>query len=99
MRVAEAIELMTKAMLQRVVDSFTKDFPRSDEERAREIILRNTGELTDPQRIEAVLRFDGLLQDQIRQTCVLEALMGSPDCAASELDVVEKCHPAPARST
>ena len=89
MRVAEAIELMTKAMLQRVVDSFTKDFPRSDEERAREIILRNTGELTDPQRIEAVLRFDGLLQDQIRQTCVLEALMGSPDCAASELDVVE----------
>ena len=89
MRVAEAIKLMTKAMLQRVVDSFTKDFPRSDEERAREIILRNTGELTDPQRIEAVLRFDGLLQDQIRQTCVLEALMGSPDCAASELDVVE----------
>ncbi|WP_420633003.1 hypothetical protein [Candidatus Palauibacter sp.] len=43
MRVAEAIELMTKAMLQRVVDSFTKDFPKSDEERAREIILRNSG--------------------------------------------------------
>ncbi|MYA34799.1 MAG: hypothetical protein F4164_01345 [Gemmatimonadales bacterium] len=90
MRVAEAIELMTKAMLQRVVDSFTKDFPKPDEERAREIILRNTGELTDPQRIEAVLQFDGRLQDQIRQTCVLEALIGSPDCSASELDVVER---------
>ena len=90
MRVAEAIELMTKAMLQRVVDSFTKDFPKSDEERAREIILRNTGELTDPQRIEAVLQFDGRLQDQIRQTCVLEALIGSPDCTASELDIVER---------
>ncbi len=89
MRVADAIELMTKAMLQRVVDSFTKDFPKSDEERAREIILRNTDELTDPQRIEAVLSFDGRLQDQIRQTCVLEALIGSPDCSASELTVVE----------
>ena len=90
MRVADAIELMTKAMLQRVVDSFTKDFPKPDEERAREIILRNTGELTDPLRIEAVLRFDGRLQDQIRQTCVLEALIGSPDCSASELDIVER---------
>ena len=91
MRVAEAIELMTKAMLQRVVDSFTKDFPKPDEERAREIILRNTGELTDRyERIEAVLQFDGRLQDQIRQTCVLEALIGSPDCSASELDVVER---------
>ncbi|WP_423927074.1 SAP domain-containing protein [Candidatus Palauibacter sp.] len=89
MRVDEAIELMTKGLLQRVVDSFTKDFPKSDEERAREIILRNSGELTDPRRIEAVLAFDGRLQDQIRQTCVLEALIGSPDCTASELDVVE----------
>ena len=89
MRVAEAIELMTKAMLQRVVDSFTKDFPRADEERTREIILRNTDELTDPERIEAVLRFDGLLRDQVLQTCVLEALISSPDCAASELHVVE----------
>lgn len=30
---------MTKAYLQRIIDSFTKDFPRLDEERAREIIL------------------------------------------------------------
>lgn len=89
MKVADAIELMTKGLLQRVVDSFTKDFPRSDEERAREIILRNTDELTDPRRIEAVLSFDGRLQDQIRQTCVLEALIGSPDCSSSELEIVE----------
>lgn len=55
MKVSEAIELMTKAYLQRVIDSFTKDFPKPDEERAR-LILRNVDELTDPERIAGVYR-------------------------------------------
>ena len=98
MRVADAIELMTKAMLQRVVDSFTKDFPKSDEERAREIILRNTDELTDPQRIEAVLSFDGRLQDQIRQTCVLEALIRFTRLQCLGVDRCGERHATPATS-
>jgi len=89
-KVSEAIELMTKAYLQRIIDSFTKDFPKPDEERAREIILRNVDELTDPERIAGVLQFDGFFADQILHSYILEALVNSPDCSASEADIVQQ---------
>ena len=41
MKVADAIQQMSKLPLQRIVDSFTKDFPKPDENQARDIILRN----------------------------------------------------------
>lgn len=89
MKVADAIKQMSKLPLQRIVDSFTKDFPRPDEDQARDIILRNVEELTDPERIAAVLRFDGPFSEQIRQTCMLEAFVNRPDWSASEQDIVE----------
>lgn len=52
MKVAEAVEQMTALYLRRIVDSFTKDFPKPEEERAREIIVQNVDELTDPGRIQ-----------------------------------------------
>lgn len=51
MKVSEALEHMTKSFLHRLIDSFTRDLPKPDEEKAREIILRNSEELTDPERI------------------------------------------------
>ena len=89
MKVADAIKQMSKLPLQRIVDSFTKDFPKPDENQARDIILRNVEELTDPERIAAVLRFDGPFSEQIRQTCMLEAFVNRPDWSASEQDIVE----------
>lgn len=89
MKVSDAIELMTKAYLQRIIDSFTKDFPKLDEERAREIILRNVDELTDRDRIATVLQFEGLYAEQILLAYILEALVNSPDCAASEAEIFE----------
>ena len=41
MKVADAIKQMSRLPLQRIVDSFTKDFPKPDENQARDIILRN----------------------------------------------------------
>ena len=67
MKVADAIKQMSKLPLQRIVDSFTKDFPKPDEDQARDIILRNVEELTDGKRITTVLQFDGPFKDQIRQ--------------------------------
>ena len=92
MKVADAITEMSKLPLQRIVDSFTKDFPKPDENQARDIILRNVEELTDPERISTVLRFDGPFSEQIRQTCMLEAFVNRPDWSASEQDVVESLH-------
>ena len=92
MKVADAIKQMSKLPLQRIVDSFTKDFPKPDENQARDIILRNVEELTDPERISTVLRFDGPFSEQIRQTCMLEAFVNRPDWSASEQDIVEGLH-------
>ena len=89
MKVADAIKQMSKLPLQRIVDSFTKDFPKPDEDQARDIILRNAGELTNPARIATALQFDGSFSDQIRQTCTLEAFVNRPDWSASDQDIVD----------
>ena len=89
MKVADAIKQMSKLPLQRIVDSFTKDFPKPDEEQARDIILRNVEELTDGKRITTVLQFDGPFKDQIRQILMLEAFVNRPDWSASEQEIVE----------
>ena len=89
MKVADAIKQMSQLPLQRIVDSFTKDFPKPDEVQARDIVLRNVDELTDPERISAVLRFDGPFGDQIRQSCMLEAFVNRPEWSASEQEMVE----------
>ena len=89
MKVADAIKQMSKQPLQRIVDSFTKDFPKPDEAQARDIILRNVEELTDGKRITTVLQFDGPFKDQIRQILMLEAFVNRPDWSASEQDIVE----------
>ena len=89
MKVADAIKQMSKLPLQRIVDSFTKDFPKPDENQARDIILRNVEELTDGKRITTVLQFDGPFKDQIRQILMLEAFVNRPDWSASEQEIVE----------
>lgn len=90
MKVSEAIQEMTKSYLHRIIDSFTRDFPKHDEERAREIILRNVEELTDPTRVASVLTIGGPFSDQILMAYILEALVNRPDCAATEAEIVDE---------
>lgn len=88
MRLTDVVGLMTKAYLHRIIDSFTKDLPKGDEEKARELILRNTSELTDRDRIARALRFEGSYCDRILQEYILEALVNRPEHAASEEDLI-----------
>lgn len=89
MKVADAVQQMSSLPLQRIVDSFTKDFPKLDAPQARDIILRNVDELTDPRRITSVLRFDGAFSEQIHRKCVLEGFVGRQDWAATENEIIE----------
>ncbi len=84
MKVAETVRHMTKQYLHRIIDSFTKDITKPDEERSREIIARNAEELTDPLRIKTVLSREGLFSDQLLETYILEALVNRPNHAATE---------------
>jgi hypothetical protein len=90
MKVPDAVQEMSKQYLHRVIDSFTKDFPKPDEDRAREIIVRNVDELTDPDRILSVLRFEGTFSDQILFAYILEALVNRPNFLASEQDLIDE---------
>ena len=75
MRVDDAVKNMTKSYLDRVIDSFAKDFPKLDEEKSRETIVRNADELTDPGRIRRQLTFTGTkYSDRILQTYILRHL-------------------------
>lgn len=55
MKVADAVDHMTALYLWRIIDSFTKDFPKPEASRTREIILQNVDELTDAGRIDRKL--------------------------------------------
>jgi hypothetical protein len=90
MKVSEAVEHMTKSYLHRIIDSFTKDLPKPEEERAREIIVKNAEELTDPERTRNVLTFEGAYEERIVQTYVLEALINRPEHLASEEEIIEE---------
>lgn len=91
MRVSDAVEHMTKAYLQRIVDSFAKDFPRLDEDRSRETIVRNVEELADPDRIQKRLSFsDVSYSDRVLQKSILEVLLNDLDRQCREEEIVEK---------
>lgn len=91
MRIADAVQQMTKSYLYRVVDSFTRDFPKTDEERAREIIVKNAAELVDTKRIEAGLAFRTRpYEERILQGNILESLLERPGRAATEAELIEE---------
>lgn len=89
MRVEDAVSYMTKWYLERVIDSFAKDFPKLDEDRAREVIVNNVDELTDASRIKRQLSFDGqIYSDRILQVYVLEYLLGTPERQSDEAAII-----------
>lgn len=91
MKVAEAVQHMTKSYLHRIVDSFTKDFPKTDEQRSREIIVKNTTDLTDPGRIEGGLAFSGRpYEERILERSILEAILEHPGRSASETHIIDE---------
>jgi hypothetical protein len=85
MRVTDAVQEMSKLYLQRIIDSFTKDYPRiPDETRAREIILANSEEMTSPERVASALSMESSFADQLLFAFILESLIHQPDSSAGE---------------
>lgn len=90
MRVDDAVNHMTKWYLERIIDSFTKDFPKLDEDRARDVIVSNVDELTDQDRIHRQLSFEGhTYSDRILQTYILEFLLSSQEQIAGEAEIID----------
>lgn len=90
MKVSEAVQYMTKMYLQRVIDSFTKDFPKPTQERAREIVLDHAGELTDSERVTNQLDLTGYpYSKRALYWYVLETMLNDHDYTAPEAQIAE----------
>jgi len=85
MKVSEAIKFMSKSYLNRIVDSFTKDFSKQSESQARDTIIKNLKELADLSRIKNLLNiYKEKYHQQILQINILESLLNNPDHTAEE---------------
>lgn len=88
MKIADAVQHMSKSYLHRIIDSFTEDIPKRDTEHSRNTIVRHAEDLSDPGRIRK--RLDDRYRDypdRILKTFVLETFLNLPDGVASEDDI------------
>jgi len=90
MKVDETIQLMSKTYLHRIIDSFAKDFPKHDEQKSIEIILKNSKELTDFKRFENVLKFECNYTNQLLLKSILEVIINKPDQFSSEEEIIDE---------
>jgi len=89
MKIAEAVKLMSKSYLNRIVDSFAKDFSKQSESQARETITKNVKELADTERISTLLRtYDTIYHQQILRRYILESLLEQPEYEAKEDEII-----------
>ncbi|MBD3223104.1 MAG: hypothetical protein GF313_00125, partial [Caldithrix sp.] len=89
MRVSEAVKLMSKSYLNRIVDSFTKDFTKESEAQSQDIIVKNVNELADQKRIKNLIQiYEESYDKQILQSYVLEALLEQPEYIAEESVII-----------
>lgn len=88
MKISEAVEHMTKFYLHRVIESFTRDFPKHEDEESRHTIVRNSHELADPARVQAVLGHEELYSEQVLASTILEALINRQEYRAHLEDIV-----------
>lgn len=91
MRIEEAAKQMTKQYLGRILDSFTKDLGKFEEEEARDYIIRNSEELARCENIRRRLDlFDVNHSTRVLIYYILETVLNSPECALDERELVER---------
>ncbi len=89
MKINEVVELMSKTYLHRIIDSFTKDFPKHDENKSKSIILANSKELIDKNRFENVLKFDCNYSNQLLLKSIIEVIITTQEFFLNEVDIID----------
>lgn len=90
MKIDEAVKVMTKQYLSRILESFTRDFGPMDEDEIRDFIVKNSGELSTPTHVEKKLDFFDVSHSQrVLMHFVLEALINANDCMLGERELAE----------
>lgn len=93
MRIIEAIDMMSSSYLERIIKSFTKEYPKKDENGYREEIINNVDALKDEQAVEsrfneAFIQTGDPYSNKILAQFVIKALLSKEENCASENDVI-----------
>ncbi|MBR9920345.1 MAG: hypothetical protein GYB31_05840 [Bacteroidetes bacterium] len=81
---------MSKSYLHRIIDSFSREFAKRDEEDARETIIKNIEELTDSNRIAKILKPEGPYSERILISTILEVIINRPENLATEIEIFDE---------
>ena len=88
MRIEEAVEYMSKIYLHRILDSYTKDTAKPDQEASRKRIAADKELLADPKNIHQRLNQPGCsLNSKILSKVLLEALLDSEGVSLDESSI------------
>lgn len=94
MKIEEAIEYMSTMYLERILRSYTKDYPKKGENEYRELIKTNVDTLSDYTNIqerldEYFLDNRDLYEKQILYSFVLKSLLSKSDYYATSEEIIE----------
>ncbi|WP_417602141.1 hypothetical protein [Owenweeksia hongkongensis] len=93
MRIIEAIDMMSSAYLERVIKSFTKEYPKKDENGYRDEIINNVETLKDDLAVEnrfneAFIQTGNPYSNKILAQFILKALLAKEDNCATENEII-----------
>ena len=90
MKIEEAVECMSKSYLHRILDSYTKDTIKPDEEESRKRIVADKNILCEPENIARRLHFTGITFDaKTLSKFLIEALLDAEGCSLDERTLIE----------
>ncbi len=94
MRIIEAIDMMSSLYLEKIVRSFTKEYPKKDENGYREEIKSNIETLKNPDHVaerfdEAFILTGEPYSNKILAQFILKALLSKDENCATENEVIE----------
>lgn len=88
MKIEDAVGQISKQYLNRIIQSFTKDWPTLEETEARRKIIENAPQLADLERIKGQLKPEEQQHTLLR--FIIEVLLGADDFALTEKQIYEE---------
>lgn len=91
MKIEEAVECMSKSYLHRVIDSYTKDIKKPDEDAARKMLISDSELLANPENIIKRLDLTNLSFDsKILSQFIVEILLDCEEYSSDENKILDE---------
>jgi len=90
-KIEQAVECMSKIYLHRIIDSYTKDIKKPDEDAARKMLISDAELLANPENVKKRLNLKNLSFDsKILSQFIIEVLLDCEEYATEEDHVIDE---------